>query len=208
MGQCQLPAKADFLLQPRWISKAVLRAGSSRGPSGGFLRFSARICIPCAGSKLSHTALLYRIHSTLPCSCYLFGAAIAVCAAFNLIDRIRSLMYWVKAFTQIYAPCISQLCLAGDSSSVSPVWRTVFAKPRRQPHPAFHGWKRGRNNKCFRGSRENARKKWDPSRKNSQDSPSWVVCGERRVEYSFTEANVLLRLLMSKVWFADSICLW
>lgn len=66
----------------------------------------------------------------------------------------------------------------------------------------FHGWKRGRNNKCFKGSRENARKKWDPRGKNRQDSLSWVVCGERRVGSVFTEANILLRLLTSKVRFS------
>lgn len=188
------------VLQRKPLPAAALGGfwGCSHGPSVGFLCSSAHICRPHTGSKRSCVALLCR----MPCSCYLFKAATAACAVFILIDRIRSLMHYTKAFMQLCATCMSQLCLAGDSSSVSSVWRTAFANLWRHPHPVFHGWKRGHSNKCFKGSRENARKKRDSRRKNRQGSLSWVVCGERRVESIFTEANVLLRLLTSKVWFS------
>lgn len=53
--------------------------------------------------------------------CTVLCAAPAVCAVFILIDRIRSLMHCMKAVMQIYATCISRLCLAQDSNLLSSV---------------------------------------------------------------------------------------
>lgn len=166
--------------------QADLRALSSHGPSVAFLHVSSHICRPCAGSKLSSSMLLHGMHSSLHCSC-------CVCAVFILIDRIRSLMKCMKAFTHIYATHISRLCLAQDSSSLSSVWRTVLQNPEGNPiqHPRAGSVvavisASGQQRECQEKMRSN--------RQNRPDSPSWVVCGERRADYTFTEANVLLRL--------------
>lgn len=125
--------------------------------------------------------------------CTVLCAAPAVCAVFILIDRIRSLMHCMKAVMQIYATRISRLCLAQDSNLLSSVWRTALQNPEGNPiqHPGADSVvaiisASGQQRECQEKMRSN--------RQNSPDSPSWVVCGEKRAEYMFTEANVLLRL--------------